>query len=124
MRITQRDNILFNTFSKSLALFANQAGDIIKDFTGSLSGVPVKVYTGKYIDIKIYTVQNTANSDYLLHASIIRSTLRIDTDTKCEILVKPQETELILVSLFDYQNGSVEDPSKTSIQLTFKLQSK
>ena len=81
--------------------------------------VPIKVFTSKNQDIKIVMVQNNSMKEYLAIAEVTRAVNRINSSRKYEVLVKPQESELLLLSIKNY--GAIQVDEKVELQLLYKL---
>lgn len=84
--------------------------------------VPVRSYLSKTIDLQIVTVQNNTNAEYIVSAKIIKSIGRLDSEQYNELIVKPGDTELLLLSLKNYQN--IQTAERSELETAFKVASR
>ena len=83
--------------------------------------VPIKIFTSKHLDIKIAMVQNNSMKEYVASVEVLRSVNRINSSRKFEVLVKPQESELLLLSMKNYNAIQVDE--KVELQVAYKISS-
>jgi hypothetical protein len=97
---------------------ANQSGGYLKDVHGAVSGVGVKLWASKNIDLKMYLAVNITPNDYLFQASIFKTVNRVDSEQRIEALIKSGETELLLMTTRD---PTVFEEEESKIFINFNL---
>jgi hypothetical protein len=98
IRITQRDNVLFNSFSKSMALYALQQGTLLKDFTGAIPGVYAKLYSATATDVKILAVHNSSTRDFKAKAKLIPPFKHVTSEMITEVVLRPNDVEILILA--------------------------
>ena len=84
--------------------------------------VPVRSYLSKTLDLQIVTVQNNTSFEHIVSAKVLKSVGRLDSEQYNEIIVKPGDTELLLLSVRNYQN--VQTAERSELETAFKVASR
>lgn len=79
--------------------------------------VPIRSYLSKSVDLQILTVQNNTSFEHIVSAKVIKSIGRLDSESYNELIIKPGDTELLLLSLKNYQNIQTLERSEFEVAL-------
>ena len=79
----------------------------------------IKEFYSKSLDLIIVMAKNTIQTEYTVYIEILRSTNRINSNQKYEVTLRGLESELLLVSIKNYQAMQLDE--KADIQIHYRL---